>query len=311
MPYIKETCVAGRTIEVRKYYSWHIGKHWERRENCRQTPEAQKRANRKNAERNLRRLLNANFRDGEDCLVTLDIDQKHYPEEIRKLVQSARESRKRLVLTPEQAELMKDTVLHMMQKFIRRLRRAYKAHGLTLKYVYCIEVGRGGAFHVHMVLSDAFATECKQLLLWQAWTYGGVHVEALHTEGQYARIASYFVKYAEKTAEASAQPEGSEAHVGKLWYPSRNLIRPEPRKEVVPALRWREEPKPVKGYVVDKSSIWSGISELTGLPYMEYTMLRAWERDGRRRKAAEDPGGSKKAGRGAPPGEKESAWPDF
>ena len=80
MPYIKEVCVAGKTIEVSKYYSvrWHcVGEHREPRE--KEITEAQKRVNQRQASTTLRRLMNHNFKDG-DLLVRLDFSKEHFPE---------------------------------------------------------------------------------------------------------------------------------------------------------------------------------------------------------------------------------------
>lgn len=76
MPYIKEVCVAGDTIEVSKYYSvrWHTtGEKRAKKE--KPSSEAMKKINQRLASRNLRRLLNTNFHDG-DFLVRLDFSKE-------------------------------------------------------------------------------------------------------------------------------------------------------------------------------------------------------------------------------------------
>ena len=64
MPYMKETCVAGKTIEIRKYYNFHTPPPGENRGiREKPTPERIKKANLRKAETDLRRLMNANFTD--------------------------------------------------------------------------------------------------------------------------------------------------------------------------------------------------------------------------------------------------------
>ena len=63
MPYIKERCKAGDTIEISKTYSTRYGKKYiQRRKNVNKTLEAVKKVNQRNAEKKLRRLINANFK---------------------------------------------------------------------------------------------------------------------------------------------------------------------------------------------------------------------------------------------------------
>jgi hypothetical protein len=38
--------------------------------------------------------------------------------------------------------------------------------------------------------------------------------------------------------------------------------------------RWPEEPKPKKGYEIDKNSIVNGINPVTGYPWQHYTMRK-------------------------------------
>lgn len=72
MPYIEEICVAGNVVEVSKYYSFRYHSKGEKRnQKENDTSDAQKRINQRNAETTLRRLMNANFVDG-DYLVRLD-----------------------------------------------------------------------------------------------------------------------------------------------------------------------------------------------------------------------------------------------
>lgn len=236
MPYIKEVCVAGKTIEVNKYYSvrWHCkGEKREPKKN--ETPEAAKRINQRIASKNLRRLMNANFKDG-DLLVRLDFINK-----------------------PTGSEEMQE----LMAKAIRKMRTESRKQGIELKYIYVKEIGPKGGRHVHMMMSKVDTD-----LIRKCWPYGGIHIDPLNSNGQYSKVADYFIKYAARTEETEGQL------IGKRWYASRNLVKPHITKKVITSNRFSKEAKVKKGYYIDKDSVRGGISELTGYEYFTYTMIK-------------------------------------
>lgn len=239
MPYIKEVCVAGETIEVSKYYSVRAHSKGEKRA-VKETPtsEAQKKINQRNAERDLRRILNTNFHDG-DLLVRLDFFK-------------------------EKAPSGSEDMQQLTSKAIRRLRREFAKEGLELKYVYVKEIGPKGSRHIHMVMS-----KCDTDILRKCWPHGGIHVDPLISKGQYGKIAAYFAKYAAKTEDTEGQL------IGKRWYGSRNLTKPKITKQVISANKFRKEAKAIPGYYIDGDSVRSGISQLTGYEYFTYTLIRA------------------------------------
>lgn len=242
MPYIEEVCVAGKTIEVSRYYTYRYGKRGEKRAgNFKPTVEAQKRANQRQAEKNLRRLMNANFDDG-DYLLRLDFSRENFP--------------------PGSGEMQ-----NKMEQFIRRLRTKFKKLGNILKYIYVKEIGPRGGRHAHMLIN-----KCDTDILMECWGYGGIHIDPLNSGGQYAKIAAYFVKYAHRTEQTEGQL------IGKRWYASRNLIRPEPKKRVVNAGSFRQQAKDRTGYFVEKESIQYGISEMTGHEFFTYTLIKTDKR---------------------------------
>lgn len=244
MPYIKEVCVAGDTIEVCKYYTYRIGVKGEKREKREKpTSEAQKKVNQRKAEKELRRLMNANFKNG-DALVRLDFRER-----------------------PVGSEEMQG----IMAKAIRKLRREYSKEGKPLKYIYVKEVGPKGSRHVHMVLSKEGMDVLDVLL--RCWPYGNIHIDPLNTAPQFAKIASYFIKYAAKTEETEGKL------IGKRWYASRNLTKPKVTKRIIRSNRFRETVMKKEGYILEKDSVRSGISEFTGFQYFSYTLLR-WEGSG-------------------------------
>lgn len=239
MAYIEEICICGRVEERRKYYdarSHPPGEHREKK--GKPTSEAQKKVNRRKAERELRRLMNANFEDG-DYLVRLDFFKENVPPDGKR---------------------MQD----LMNKALRKLRAEYKKAGKVLKYIYVKEIGPRGGRHVHMVMN-----RCDIELIRKCWPYGGIHIDPLNSNGQYKKIASYFMKYADRTAATEGKL------IGKRYYPSRSLKKPVIKKRKIRAQRYREVIKVPEGYVLDKETVISGISELTGYAYFEYSLIRA------------------------------------
>lgn len=237
MPYIKEVCVAGNTIEISKYYSvrYH-SPTTSREERTKKTSEAQKKVNQRKAAKELRRLMNANFKDG-DLLVRLDFN-KHPeidPEEMQKLTSKA----------------------------IRKLRAEYSKAGIEFKYIYVKEIGPRGGRHIHMMM-----THCNSEIIRKCWGYGGIHIDPLISNGQYAKIADYFIKYADKTEKTAGEI------VGKRWYASRNLTKPKITKKIISAKQFKKDAIEKKGYYLDKDSIREGISDITGFEFFSYTLIK-------------------------------------
>lgn len=238
MPYVLEHCTAGNTEEYGKYYSARYGKRSGRSENLHPTKETVRKSNLRKAEKDLRRLMNNNFRDYIDALVTLDFAPEVRPE-------SYEELRKR------------------MQNFLQRLRRVYKKRKLPLRFIWVAEIGPKGGMHVHMMLSNVNARTVAA-----TWKDGATHVDCLWSHGQYSKIASYFLKYHQKTEETIGR------HLGRSWNPSQNLKKPVVTKTIISARSFREKIREKKGYQLDKSSVRRGVSEYTGLPYLSYTFVR-------------------------------------
>ena len=238
MPYIEETCVAGKTFEVCKYYTYRYHAKGEKRSKKEKpTSDAQKKVNQRKAEKELRRLMNANFEDG-DSLVRLDFFKENYP-------------------------LGSEDMQEMMKKFIRKLRAEFKKLDRELKYIYVKEIGKRGGRHIHIVMSKVDTD-----ILMKCWPHGGIHLDPLISGGQYAKIASYFIKYALKTEMTEGKL------IGKRWYASRNLERPEAKKRVISSASFRKNFKKMDGYNLDKESVCEGVSDITGYEYFSYTLIK-------------------------------------
>ena len=238
MPYIRQTVEAGRTLEILKYFSGRLGKKTKPAEKRLPSPEAVQRANLRKAERELRWLMNANFEDGRDALVTWSFFRDRQPEGHSDMLRAA-------------------------QQLVRKLRREYAREGLRLKYIYTMEIGPRGSRHIHMMISSA-----NLLILARCWGHGPVDIKPLHSDGQYAAIASYFIKYSMKTEETEGRK------LGRRWTGSHNLQKPRIRREVVQASTFREKIPEKPGYYIDHDRTESGENELTGLRYLRYTYIR-------------------------------------
>lgn len=247
MPYIIEICRTGKIIEVAKYHCARWNCKGEKRQRKRtETIKAQEKVNQRLAAKTLRRLMNNNFTDSTGYLITLD-----YRKELR----------------PAGSAAMQDDI----KAFMRLLRKEYSRQNYVLKYIYTKEIGPRGANHVHMMLSN-----CDNVtdVLRRCWKKGGIHIDPLTSDGQYEGISNYFVKYADKTIETEGRL------VGKRYYCSRNLIRPEPIKHIVKNVdTYYENIKPVKGYYVEKPSIISGVTQ-AGFGYFAYMLHKIDNEEG-------------------------------
>ena len=237
--YVKKTFICGQVIEVEKVFSSkYKGKKTVRSPKMAKTEEAVRKVNERNAEKKLRRLLNANFDTNSlHAVLTYRTDQR-----------------------PEDAEqAMKD-----FQKFVRTLKRLCKKINKELKYVAVGERSKKGVIHFHCVI------DCGLTLgeLQEAWTKGAVHATPLRSDGDYSRLASYLLKESKETFN---DPERS-IHK-KRWCASKNLVKVKPHVKVVKADSWREAPTAPKGYFVLKDTVEAGISEW-GYPYQTYRCLK-------------------------------------
>lgn len=248
MPYIESVTEAGRTIEIERYYSARYNKkgasHIEKQK---PTKEAQKRINDKQAEKKLRRLINANFSYGDYHLVLDYIRDPRKPDRTKD-------------------EMKKDAAV-----FLRECRNQYKKAGKTFKYIHVMEVGEKGARHHHLIIN-----KIDPEILQRAWckAYEGhnrVKIFPLDDSGNYSKLASYLIKY------TSQHLQDKDRLQGKRWACSRNLVRPKSKKRVITERKWfKSEPTPKKGYIVDPDSVEKGLisEEFGGYGYFRYTLVK-------------------------------------
>lgn len=239
MPYVLETCKAGRTVEYRKYYAPRLeGKKGPRMPKAKPTEETIRKANRRKSERELRRLMNNNF-DMKAWHVTLTF----------------RES-------PSIQDLQKE-----LARYTRRLRILAKRKNTEIKYIYVIGIGVR-ARHAHMIVSGLPAEDISD-----AWKAGHARMIKIYTENL-RELAAYFMENAENSQKVM-KDQGMKP--GRKWNGSRNLVKPKPKKRIIDAKTYRTDPPEKKGFYIDKESVYEGISGFTGLPFLEYTYIKIEE----------------------------------
>ena len=97
-------------------------------------------------------------------------------------------------------------------------------------------------------------------------------MDPLYSDGQYSKIASYFMKYALKTEKTEGEL------IGKRYYGSRNLKKPVVEKKIILSRTFREEAPEKKGFILDKDSEIRGVTE-QGYPYYSYSYIRVDNED--------------------------------
>lgn len=236
--YLIKQCRAGQTIDVQKVYTIRQYQSLKRKakRNGLRTPEAMRRYNQTMAERELARLINANFQTGDLHLVlTYRRGQR-----------------------PDEEKANRD-----LDNFIRRLRKYYRSRGVEFKYIAAIGYGERGALHHHLVIPRMDVLDLPRL-----WP-GGFRYTPLYQHPDYTALAVYIARQ-----NRSAPDDSGKTVRRRRWSASKNLIRPKPEVKEVDCKTWREPPAPAKGYVIAPESIDAGINPITGIPYLFYRMVR-------------------------------------
>lgn len=152
----------------------------------------------------------------------------------------------------------KEVLKGIKAELMKELRKLYRKAKTELKYIIVTEKLKS-CVHFHVILND-IPKLAKELT--RIWTYGRVYTSSLYeSDDGFAQLASYLIKEEKEKGEQS-------------YTRSRNLRVPETKVEVIDSKQWRKEPKPKKGYYIQKGSITDGISNLTGYRYQYYTMIR-------------------------------------
>ena len=145
-------------------------------------------------------------------------------------------------------------------KFLAELRKKFRKAEVDLKYIGVTEIGSRGAVHHHIVINNPEGVDVMKLIQ-KAWPHGHPFFSPLYEEGEYEQLADYLLKgESEKTASYTR---------------SRNLKIPEPKRETVRSVRWKDPPPVPKGWEIIKSTLFNGINPVTGYPYQRYMMINA------------------------------------
>lgn len=243
--YVHDKWVFRDSIEHEYKYMGRYGAKGEKRAKRKKaTPEQICMQNQRNREKKVRRLIKANFTQG-DYWLTLK-----YPKGTRKPI---------------------GDVMHDVRLFLRRMRKAYGKSGHELKFIYRVEIGSLGGIHIHMIVNRIPDTDVAA----KAWRdFGMINYTPLYDAGGYRSLASYLVKPDESGQMSFIDDAGQTSRYSS----SRNLIRPVPerkeyRKRTMERMI-RDGIKPTEGYYIEKDTIVSGVNPYTGMSYLQYTEAR-------------------------------------
>lgn len=184
---IREQIVdAGEYREMKIYPVFSDGKPRPRRKRFRPTNEAQQRLNDWNSQRHLAHLIEANF-SAEDLWIHPTFRDDALPAD-------------------------DEDFKRIFRNFVRRLKRAYKAAGLELRYIATLEKSDAGRYHIHMILNKGLTPDALRDL----WGLGRLSADPLEF-GDYGLkgLADYMTKYRQIT---------------RRYLCSRNLRQPETRE---------------------------------------------------------------------------------
>ena len=146
-----------------------------------------------------------------------------------------------------------------VQKFLRQMRSWYKRQGTDMKYIVITEYGSKGGVHHHIVVNRIPGADMEMA---KKWPYGTPQYALLYLQGDFRKLASYIAK----------EPVNEKT---KKWYSrSRNLRKPQMKKQIMKRKTFSQEPFVPKGFYLEKETLYSGINPITGHPYRYYTLVK-------------------------------------
>ena len=231
-----------------KFAGRYGAKGEKRKKRKKPSPEQIKRQNQQNREKNVRRVVKANFNPG-DYWATMK-----YPKGTRKTIK----------------EIRKD-----LKRFLDNTRNAYKKHGESFKFILRIEIGKNGGIHIH-ILFNRGNIKNVDMLIQEKWKYGRVNFQTLYEEGGYDRLAKYIVKEPDEEQYEQMQMFNREEQKQLVKYStSKNLVRPKPERKFYRRRTVRKiienGPEPSPGYYIEQDSVVMGENPYTGMNYIHYT----------------------------------------
>lgn len=194
MKYREQKFFCGQYLEVNLYPVWEFPRRNRRGKKRKPTSDIQRKLNQHNSERELIRLINANFTH-DDYKFELTYSDKNHPDSIERAKADFR-------------------------NFIKRIKRARTKKNLPdVKYIYSLEQGSiKRRLHFHVIMSGGLSiNEIAKI-----WGKGYVDkvLPLMFDETGCAGIAKYFCKQQLKSSENSK---------AKRWVASQNCVRPTAR----------------------------------------------------------------------------------
>lgn len=255
MPYNKVEYYAGATIDTYKMINTSKSKKHKRNKKVNQTPEDVEKQNELLSRDKMTRKINANFcADDLHIILTFMVKKRPSTNEIEKI----------------------------MKNLFRKMRKKYRAAAIELKYLGtygfltkdgCDELETEEihsdkhnevAPHIHLIVNYIDIREWTN-----AWKeYGRIFVFPLDERGEYSLLANYFFNHTKNNFRDAKSP------TKQRYFCSRNLINPPPKRKIINAESWHDNPKPKKGYYIDRDSIRRGVSTVTGYPYLFYRQIK-------------------------------------
>ena len=164
--YIRDRWFFKDSIEVEEKHTGRYGAPGEKRSPRRKaTPEQIQKQNQWRKERDLRRLIKANF-GKDDYWITLTYRPAERP--------GSMEEAKR-----------------KFRSYIGKTRRKWKSMGHKLKYIVVTEIGSQGAVHHHLIVNRI---PDGDKLLSETWIHGRVNLQLMYERGDFKDLAEYIAK---------------------------------------------------------------------------------------------------------------------
>lgn len=230
--FIREICIAGSCIDVTLKFS--ARKQGKRCAKSNPTREAVMKNNDRLAEKNLLRLINANFYPG-DWHVTHTYEGSK----------------------PSEKEAKNE-----LKNYLRRMAREFEKAGKEFKYIAVTEY-KNHRIHHHIIMPYI-----DPAVIQHQWRRGRVRgLVPLDRSRNYRKLANYLIK---ETTKTMREP-GNDTK--KRWSSSKNLIRPVVKQEIVQPKALYERPKAYKGYEIDRDTIRRFEHPFTGIEHLEYMMV--------------------------------------
>ena len=236
----------GDVIDIEEHHDGNFGAPGEKRtKREKPTKEQMQLVNAMNKARKARLRLLEYFNPG-DCFATWTYEVKNRPQDMK-------------------------TALKHFQAAMRHVRKEYKKKGRELFWIRNIEKGTKGAWHIHLVINEIGGTAG---ILEKAWEHGVTYCSAIRKNSKvydedFTKLANYITKD-ENNRYKKQNGEYGQSRIKEASYStSRNMPLPEPKSKKL--IRWKEEPKPKKGYAIIRCH--EGINPL-GFRYRRYTMVR-------------------------------------